>query len=444
MKLTSSLPWPRQFAVAALAVCLTVPGWAQESPAATNALTGASHTLDALVAEALEKNPELKFYDAEIAAAKAGRRTAGLLGNPELSGGVGQKRVTGGGLSDEGVAWSVSVLQPFEWPGRIGLRKAIANHDIELAQLGYERFTIALAGRVRTLAYGLFAAQEKSAAATEVAERFKALREVLVQRDPAGLTPLLETRVIEATELNAQRRASEAILATQAALLELNQLRGVSPDTRLAISQANLSFHSPPQDPSALSTLARTNNFELRVRALELAQQGFRVDLARKERYPTISVGPTYSEEKVGDDRERILGVGVSLPLPLWNRNTGNIEAAAARQMQAEVSLNVMEREIQRQVLEAELTYETKLREMARWRPDSVQHFREAAEVADRHYRLGAVPISTYVELQKQYLDAVEGLLDTKKEALEAAAQLELLTGLPLPLVQTTPTEEEQ
>ncbi|MHB9009864.1 MAG: TolC family protein [Limisphaerales bacterium] len=445
MKLTSSLPWPRQFAVAALAVILTAPvAWPQESTSTTNVPPGASHTLDALVAEALEKNPELKFYDAEITAAKAGRKTAGLLANPELSGGVGQKRVTGGGLSAEGVAWSVSVVQPFEWPGRVGLRKAIANQDIELAHLGYERFKIALAGRVRTLAYGLFAAQEKSAAATEVAERFKALREVLVQRDPAGLTPLLETRVIEATELNAQRKASEAALATQSALLELNQLRGVSPDTRLAISQANLSFRPPPQDRSALITLARTNNFELRARAVELAQQGFRVDLAKNERYPSISVGPTFSEENAGNDRERIIGVGISLPLPLWNRNKGNIEAAAARQMQAEVSLNVTEREIQRRVIEAALTYETKLREMAKWRPDSVQHFREAAEVADRHYRLGAVPISTYVELQKQYLDAVEGLLDTKKEALEAAAQLELLTGLPLPLSQITPTEEKK
>ncbi len=445
MKLTSSLPWPRQFAVAALAVILTALfAWAQESTSTTNVPPGASHTLDALVAEALEKNLELKFYDGEIAAAKAGRKTAGLLANPELSGGVGQKRVTGGGLSAEGVAWSVFVVQPFEWPGRIGLRKAIANHDIELATLGYERFKIALAGRVRTLTYGLFAAQEKSAAATEVAERFKALREVLVQRDPAGLTPLLETRVIEATELNAQRKASEALLATQAALLELNQLCGVSPGTRLAISQANLSFRPPLQDRSALITLARTNNFELRVRAVELAQQGFRVDLAKNERFPSISVGPTYSEENAGNDRERILGVGVSLPLPLWNRNQGNIEAAAARQKQAEVSLNVTEREIQRKVIEAALTYETKLREMAKWRPDSVQHFKEAAEVADRHYRLGAVPISIYVELQKQYLDAVEGLLDTKKEALDAAAHLELLTGLPLPLSQITPTEEKK
>jgi cobalt-zinc-cadmium efflux system outer membrane protein len=101
-----------------------------------------------------------------------------------------------------------------------------------------------------------------------------------------------------------------------------------------------------------------------------------------------------------------------------------------------------MEREIHRKVVEAAMTYEVKLREMTRWLPDSVQHFREAAEVADRHYRLGAVPISTYVELQKQYFEAVESLLDTKKEALEAAQNLELLTGLTQPLISTAKEEK--
>ena len=283
---------------------------------------------------------------------------------------------------------------------------------------------------MRTLAYSLFAAQEKALAAREVAERFKALREVLVQRDPAGLTPLLETRVIEATELTMQRKASDATLATQAALLELNQLRGVAPATHLSVISTHLAFR-PTESMETLTALAHTNNFELRLRAVELAQQGFRVDLAKNERFPAISVGPTISEENAGDrDRERIIGGSVSLPLPLWNRNKGNIETAVARQMQAEVSLNVAAREVERKVFEAALTYETKLREMAKWRPDSVEHFREAADVADRHYRLGAVPISTYVELQKQYLEAVESLLDTKKEALDAAQNLELLTGL--------------
>ena len=57
--------------------------------------------------------------------------------------------------------------------------------------------------------------------------------------------------------------------------------------------------------------------------------------------FPSISVGATISEENPGD-REGIIGVGVSLPLPLWNRNKGGIETAVARRMQAEVSLNVI------------------------------------------------------------------------------------------------------
>ena len=404
----------------------------------------ASLPLEALVREALEQNPELKFYQAEIAAAKAGRKTAGLPANPELRGSLGQKTVrgSGSGMNGEGVAWSVSMAQPFEWPGRIGLRKAIANRDVELAELGLERFRAALQGRVRTRAFGLFAAREKAAAAREVADRFQALREVLVQRDPAGLTPLLETRVIEATELTMQRKASEATLAAQAALLELNQLRGVEANAPLAIAPPSLVFR-PAAGEEALVALARTNNFELRLRAVELAQQGFRVELAKNERFPSLSIGPLISEERASD-RERVIGVGVSLPLPLWNRNGGNIEAAGARQRQAEVSLTVLRREVERKVIEATLSYEAKLREMAKWRPDSVQHFQEAAELADRHYRLGAVPIATYVELQKQYLEAVESLLDTRKEALEAGTQLEALAGLPLPLASTKPAEEKR
>lgn len=387
-------------------------------------------SVEALVQEALASNPELNFYQAELAAARADRKAAALWQNPEVVGSLGQKssRDRSTGMSAEGVAWSVSVTQPFEWPGRIGLRKAIANRDIELAQLGMERFRSALAGRVRAVSFGLFAAQEKEAAAREVAERFQALREVLVQREPAGVTPLLETRVIEATEVTMQRKASEAEVGKQAALLELNQLRGAMPGAALAVKAGTFDF-GPARTSEQLLADARTNNFELRVRTVELAQQGFKVALARNERFPAISVGPSFSEENALE-RERIIGVGVSLPLPLWNRNTASVEATQARQLQAETSLIVAQREVERKVLEAAATYQTKRRELGRWRPDSVTQFREAAELADRHYRLGAVPIATYVELQKEYLEAVEAMLDTRKDALQAAGDLELLTGV--------------
>ncbi|MCW5559177.1 MAG: TolC family protein [Verrucomicrobiae bacterium] len=127
--------------------------------------------------------------------------------------------------------------------------------------------------------------------------------------------------------------------------------------------------------------------------------------------------------------------MGISFPLPLWNRNSAGVQSAQARQLQAETLLAVAQRNTDREVARAAATYAAKLQEMDRWRPEAVAHFREAAELADRHYRLGAIPAATYVELQRQYLEAVQALLDTKREALEAAQQLELLTGLPEPLV---------
>lgn len=99
----------------------------------------------------------------------------------------------------------------------------------------------------------------------------------------------------------------------------------------------------------------------------------------------------------------------------------------------------ITQRTVERQVVEQALTYQTKLTEMAKWRPESVGEFRKAAELADRHYRLGAVPITTYVELQRQYLDAIEALLDTQREALDAGQQLELLTGLDIRAGRSTP-----
>ena len=78
------------------------------------------------------------------------------------------------------------------------------------------------------------------------------------------------------------------------------------------------------------------------------------------------------------------------------------------------------------------LAIETQLAEMAQWHPDAQAQFREAAELADRHFRLGAVPVTIYIEMQLRYLDALEALLATRHEALEHRQQLEVLVGGPL------------
>ena len=385
-----------------------------------------------VVTEVVRGHPELKVYEGALAAVRAEAVTSSRLPHPVLSTEAGQARSRNldGSFAGEGATWSATVKQTFEWPGRLALRKAIANEDVHLAGLGLERFRQALMGRVRELALGLAGAQEKARVAREVADRFRALRDVLVQRDPAGVTPLLEIRILEATELSLRRRASDAELQASAQRIELNVLRGRPAETELALPWRPPVLGGSPAVTELLSA-ASTNNFTLRTRMGDLAQQGFRVRLAKNERWPAISVGPAYSSVD-GSTRDRYLTVGINVPLPLWKNNASNVAAAEARQRQAEAMLETARREVELQVLNAARRYEARREEMGRWREESIAAFREAAELADRHYRLGAVPAATYVELQKQYLEAVESLLDTRRDALAAAVELEQSTGLSL------------
>jgi cobalt-zinc-cadmium efflux system outer membrane protein len=189
-------------------------------------------------------------------------------------------------------------------------------------------------------------------------------------------------------------------------------------------------FIAAPND-EVLLAVARENNFGFRSAKLELEQQGFAVSLARHERRPSFTVSPYVSEENA-IERERTVGVGVSLPLPVSRRASSSAAATEARRRQAETAVLVAQRNLERDVLTAGQRYAAKTAEAAAWSPDAAQKFREAAELADRHYRLGAVPISTYVELQNAYLEAIDSLCSTEQDALEAAGELERLTGLTL------------
>ena len=387
---------------------------------------------EALVSEALEANAELGFYQAQLDGAKAATRLAGRLDLPkaELQGGQIRSKNLDHSMAGEGAMWVASVRQSFEWPGRLSLRKAIANQDVALSTLGLEAFRRELSGKLRENALGLASAEEKSRVARAVADRFRALREVLVQRDPAGIAPQLEVRILEATELTLRRRASDFALAVDAERVRLNLLRGAALDAPLQVKRV---LPELPERPALdrLMAAANTNNFELRTRAAELVQQGFRVDLARNERWPAFEVGPMTMGQD-GSTLDRIVGVSVAFPLPLWRPRTANIAAAEAKRQQAVAVLAVARREVERRVVSAARSYDSRLAELAHWRSDVVSQFESAAELADRHYRLGAVPATTYIELQKQYLDAVEAHLDTRREALAALLELEQATGLSL------------
>jgi len=383
-------------------------------------------SLNALVDEALQRNPELEYYRAGIAAARGERRAAGEWANPEVNGELGAKIVRGDGTS-AGPLWALGFGQPFELGPRMALRKAIANRQIVLAELGLQDFELELANRVRLLAYKTIIARKKSAAAGEVTKRFHDLTQVLEQREPAGVGPLLETRIIEANGLTLDRLRVEAERELQTASYELNQLRGARAGSPLVVAEEELRF-APLPPVSQLVASARQGNFDVQIRATELEQQGYKVRLSRTEKWPSITAG-AFARGESADTDENQFGLSVKLPLPLWNQNRGANETARARELQAQASLNATLRKVENEIAGAAAMYNARLSEVARWSPEVLGRMREAAELADKNYRLGAVPISTYTELQKEYLEAQTALLNTQADALEARQKVERLIG---------------
>jgi cobalt-zinc-cadmium efflux system outer membrane protein len=387
-----------------------------------------------LVAEAMHKNPEIRFYEAELAAARGDRQTAGQLINPELSTSLGGMSIVS---QVDGIAWSATISQVFDFPGRMSLRKAIADRDIRLAEMGLLQFKSQLANEVRARAGDVILLRRKEVAALSVRERFEALIHVLIQRDSGSVSALLERRILEASLLTSDRTLTDATKAVREATAALAVLCGRAPDDRMSLSGVSTSFPTAP-DLATLKQQAARTNFDLQQKRLNVAKQGLKVDLTRSERWGNITFGPYMGGQTAGNTQLEA-GIVFSIPLPLWNKNKGNIEAEKARTQQAEALLGATLRDLERDLAVARAAYLAELDALSRWRPESENQFAEAAKQADEHFRLGAVPAATYVEMQRGYLDAIDSLIESRRNAWRHRMEIERLTGTPLTGESITP-----
>lgn len=387
-------------------------------------------SIDALANNVVSSNPERRFYVEQIRLAGAERAAAGRLPDPEIAFELGQRRtsdIVSGAPTGDGPTYGVSLMQPLDFAGRGALRRAIAEHQVGLARIGLAQFDATLVSRARSLGYALFAAEKKAIAGRDVAARMRVLAQTMAQRDAAGPTPALEATILEAGAITAERNAAAAEAEAHASLYELNQLRGAPLGASIRVALPDIQLLALP----TVDRMAReidANNFELQSLRAQSQQQGLRVDLAQTSRVPTVAVGPYYNHAK-SDIRETNFGVRLTTSLPLWNSQAAGVAQEQSRQSEADVALLAAKRRIGRQVYERAALYEAKRRTLANWPTSTADKLAATAATADNLFRQGAIPIATYAEIQRQYLDALSAVLDTKREALEASLQLRALNG---------------
>jgi cobalt-zinc-cadmium efflux system outer membrane protein len=397
---------------------------AQETPTLSS-----PNSIDALVSMALANNAELKSFEAEVAAAKGQRTQAGFFKNPEVSFEFGGREVRDSEniLQGNGTTLSVSVMQTFEFPGKGTLRKAIANKNIEIAELGLEQFRLSLAGQVRVLAYEHLAAVAEAQAAEAVYKQSNELASQLNSQANFGARLQIEIRLVQASLIELGEAIKDASLRREETRTQLNSLLGRPQNLPLRIS-ASLTPPTKRLDDTALVFAGQSNNPLLKIRQKELERSARELTSTRLDIAPDFSIGPFFSRDVAGDTEQNI-GGAISATIPVWDWNIGNIQSAKARLAAAEALRVKAERNTEAQILSRLRAYELTRRQLGMIPRGLLTNIQEASTLADTQFRNGSIGAQLYLDTQSAYLNSLKAFQNAVLDAWRTLLDLNLLTG---------------
>lgn len=410
---------------------MTFPAKGQE----TNAASAANVlTLDAAIRLALENNPDIRVLAADVAAARGEVTTATMWQNPDLSIAPGFKQLRD--PSDTQFHGDFGLEQTFEWPGKRALRKAVAEKNVTVRQLALTGFRFQLAIQVRRAYSTLLAARELVALREQRLTLAKSFVEAAKKRSEGGFAPEFEATKAEVEVVAAQKSLREAQAQQDAVRVLLNSLMGRNPSEPLAVSGALTNEIVLPSQFTLLEKSLALNP-AVKVQEAEAERTGLSVQSIRKSRLPDFKIGP--SVEYTRD--EQIVGLGVSLPLPLWDKKKGEIATATAAQEKALAELEKLRREILRDVATASQNLTASKDSLAFYTPTMRDKLKSALDAATQGYSEGRTPLLLYLEAQRTYFDTQADYFDTLQKVFTTQAELESAIGVPLDQINQSPNQ---
>jgi outer membrane protein, heavy metal efflux system len=287
--------------------------------------------LDALVAEALERNPDLAVLQEAVLAARARPDQARALADPTLA-----VLYTNDGWSPSLGSREMTTLafmgsQDLPYPGKRRLRGELAARDADQVEQQLVRARLSLAAAVKRAYFGLVLSRERLSLVKEQEALWKQIEGVARARYAVGqgAQPDVLRVQIEVTRIEEQRAAELAEGAIRQA--ELDRLLDRPADATVTTGEP-LRLRSAPEDlASAVERLAARSP-ELRSAALALERARLRVELSGKDFKPDFSVQAGYMSRGGLDPMWQ---AGVSFSLPLARKRLAGAQAEAEAQSRA-------------------------------------------------------------------------------------------------------------
>ena len=132
---------------------------------------------------------------------------------------------------------------------------------------------------------------------------------------------------------------------------------------------------------------------------------------------PTVSAVGTRERHETGT--ERVFGLVVSWPIPLWNQNRGAIREAKAELMKQEVERDALKRTIGLEVMSAVAETQLAQRQVTVWKT-GVEQANELMRLATQQYQEGDINFLTYLEhlgtVREAKVTYVEALADYRTQ----------------------------
>jgi outer membrane protein, heavy metal efflux system len=433
-----SVPVHAQAAAPSVSPADAVPSLGQY----VDATTGVG--LDQLVQLALTRNSDLLATRQRTLEAQGLLRQAGFRPNPVLETEFSSGSPTG---SPGERSFSLGYGHTFELGGKRARR-------VDLGQTGLDLARLEITDRERTLRAELQGRYIAAMAAIRnleaVAEQLDVTQQsyaVTQRRVSEGESPWVEQMVLQAEvgRLSADRLllASEA----QQAMLELRVVAGLDLSEPLRLRPDG---DRPPLAVTLESALERglATRPDLAAARAEEARSGGEIRLAQAERVPDIAALVRYTDMQSRfdlfgftasgavaplRDRDRILTGGLSITLPLFSRNQGQIEAARARQRAASLRREYLERVVRADITGAYRRYLAARQAVQAFETSVIQPSEQSVRVLRASYTAGEVRLFDVLTEQRRLIDTQKAYTDAIRQEALARVALERAIGTPLP-----------
>lgn len=407
--------------------CFGLVFWA----AALRAQTADRVTIAQAVQEAVDHNLNLLAERYNLSIAEARIVTAKLRPNPVLSAGLDYidflNRFNG---DNQGGPTEYNVRTDFvlERGGKRERRVEVAQTAREVAQLQLLNTTRTLALDVENAFIDVLQAKDNLALARENLQAFRSLVDVSATRVRAGdlaKVELVRTQVA-ALQFQSAVRQAEAKLRIASNKLQGLMGRKVPSPTFEALGELRRD-----SEPVVMETVA-TAALDLRpdLAALRKDQARSLAEIRSQEALGKVdfTVGTEYHRQ-FHNGNASALGLFFSSPLPVFNKNQGEIERAKQEQQQILARIRASEADVQNEVRNAWLQYATSRELLETIEHDLLDQAREVRTTMEYSYRRGEASLVEFLDAQRAFNDARQSYNDARADFARSLYTLDSIAG---------------